>query len=163
MDIHVGQSEQNFRNLFEKARVNSPCILFFDELDSLAPVRGRAGDSGGVMDRVVSQLLTEIDGLDKLDTSDKISQGFIIGGTNRPDLIDQSLLRPGRFDKLVYVPIKKSQDERFKIFQAIVRKLTIDPKFNQEKYVREKCPSNLSGADFYAITYKNKMQLSELF
>ena len=83
-------------------------------MDSLAPVRGRAGDSGGVMDRVVSQLLTEIDGLDKLDTSDKISQGFIIGGTNRPDLIDQSLLRPGRFDKLVYVPIKKSQDERFK-------------------------------------------------
>jgi len=90
LDIHVGQSEPNFRNLFEKARVNSPCILFFDELDSLAPVRGRAGDSGGVMDRVVSQLLTEIDGLDKLDTSDKISQGFIIGGTNRPDLIDQS-------------------------------------------------------------------------
>ncbi|CAF0986589.1 unnamed protein product [Brachionus calyciflorus] len=154
LDMYVGQSEQNVRNLFEKARVNSPCILFFDELDSLAPVRGRAGDSGGVMDRVVSQLLTEIDGLDKLNTSDKISQVFIIGATNRPDLIDQSLLRPGRFDKLVYVPITKSQDERFKIFQALVRKLPIDSKFDQEKYVLEKCPCNLSGADFYAITNK---------
>jgi peroxin-6 len=154
LDMYVGQTEQNVRNLFEKARLNSPCILFFDELDSLAPVRGRSGDSGGVMDRVVSQLLTEIDGLDKLNSNGKISQIFLIGATNRPDLIDQSLLRPGRFDKLVYVPIAKEFDERYKIFEALVRKLPLDANFDKESFVREKCPANLSGADFYAITNK---------
>lgn len=124
LDMYVGQTESNVRNLFDKARLNAPCVLFFDELDSLAPVRGRAGDSGGVMDRVVSQLLTEIDGLDKHETADdeKPCQIFLIGATNRPDLIDSSLLRPGRFDKLVYVPIAKSHSERLKIFQALTRK-----------------------------------------
>lgn len=124
LDMYVGQTEQNVRNLFEKARLNSPCILFFDELDSLAPIRGRAGDSGGVMDRVVSQLLTEIDGLDKFNSStdEKPTQIFLIGATNRPDLIDPSLLRPGRFDKLVYVPIAKCLEERVNIFKALIRK-----------------------------------------
>ena len=122
--MYVGQTELNVRSLFEKARLNSPCILFFDELDSLAPIRGRAGDSGGVMDRVVSQLLTEIDGLDKYNStsSEKSSQIFLIGATNRPDLIDPSLLRPGRFDKLVYVAISKEFNERLNIFRALVRK-----------------------------------------
>jgi len=77
-------------------------------------------DTGGVMDRVVSQLLTEIDGLDKLTTSSPI---FLIGATNRPDLIDASLLRPGRFDKLVYVPIPSTFTERLNIFKALTRKL----------------------------------------
>jgi peroxin-6 len=130
LDSYVGQTELNVRQLFEKARLNSPCVLFFDELDSLAPVRGRAGDSGGVMDRVVSQLLTEIDGLDKFSSSsvsqaDKPAQIFLIGATNRPDLIDTSLLRPGRFDKLVYVPIAKSRDERVNILKALLRKLVV--------------------------------------
>ena len=120
LDMYVGQTEQNVRRLFEKARLNAPCILFFDELDSLAPTRGRAGDSGGIMDRVVSQLLTEIDGMDKLATSN--AHVFLIGATNRPDLIDQSLLRPGRFDKLVYVPIASTPDERCAIFSALLRK-----------------------------------------
>ena len=124
LDMYVGQTELNVRNLFEKARLNSPCILFFDELDSLAPIRGRAGDSGGVMDRVVSQLLTEVDGLDKYNsnTNEKLTQIFLIGATNRPDLIDPSLLRPGRFDKLMYVPIAKNHEERVKIFNALIRK-----------------------------------------
>lgn len=130
LDMYVGQTELNVRNLFEKARLNSPCILFFDELDSLAPIRGRAGDSGGVMDRVVSQLLTEIDGLDKYsgtsqhggENTSRSSQIFLIGATNRPDLIDASLLRPGRFDKLMYVPIAQSHQERLNIFNALIRK-----------------------------------------
>jgi peroxin-6 len=153
LDMYVGQTEFNVRNLFEKARLNSPCILFFDELDSLAPIRGRAGDSGGVMDRVVSQLLTEIDGLDKYNTivSQKITQIFLIGATNRPDLIDPSLLRPGRFDKLIYVPIAKSNSERVNILSALCRKLPLDPQFSIENFV-EKCLTNLSGADFYALT-----------
>lgn len=91
-----------------------------------APVRGRAGDSGGVMDRVVSQLLTEIDGMDShtesFSNNSKRGQIFLIGATNRPDLIDTSLLRPGRFDKLIYVPIAKSNEERINILKALVRK-----------------------------------------
>ena len=125
--MYVGQTELNVRNLFLKAHLNAPCVLFFDELDSLAPIRGKSGDSGGVMDRVVSQLLTEIDGLDKNSSSNgsvdlKLSQVFLIGATNRPDLIDPSLLRPGRFDKLVYVPVAKSDSERINIFKALTRK-----------------------------------------
>ena len=76
--------------MFRRARSAAPCIVFFDELDSIAPNRGRSGDSGGVMDRVVSQLLAELDGLQKSENV------FVIGATNRPDLIDPGLLRPGR-------------------------------------------------------------------
>ena len=84
-------SNCNFSILvFERARAASPCIIFFDELDSLAPNRGNSGDSGGVMDRVVSQMLAELDGLQKSKLL------FVIGATNRPDLIDPALLRPGR-------------------------------------------------------------------
>ena len=77
--------------MFERARGASPCVIFFDELDSLAPNRGRSGDSGGVMDRVVSQLLAELDGITKS------RDVFVIGATNRPDLVDPALLRPGRY------------------------------------------------------------------
>ena len=76
--------------VFHRARSATPCVIFFDELDSLAPNRGRSGDSGGVMDRVVSQLLAELDGLHKS------CDVFVIGATNRPDLLDPALLRPGR-------------------------------------------------------------------
>lgn len=76
--------------VFERARSATPCVIFFDELDSLAPNRGKSGDSGGVMDRVVSQLLAELDGLNKS------CDVFVIGATNRPDLLDSALLRPGR-------------------------------------------------------------------
>jgi peroxin-6 len=154
LDMYVGQTEQNVRNLFEKARLNSPCILFFDELDSLAPVRGRAGDSGGVMDRVVSQLLTEIDGLDKYNSNTKQTQIFLIGATNRPDLIDSSLLRPGRFDKLIYVPIAQTLMERLNIFDALLRNLPVDINFKREEFILNSCPMNLTGADFYSITSK---------
>lgn len=95
-----------------QARSARPCVIFFDELDSLAPARGASGDSGGVMDRVVSQMLAEIDGL-----SDSSQDLFIIGASNRPDLIDPALLRPGRFDKLLYVGVNAdaSYRERLRI------------------------------------------------
>ena len=79
-----------FSPVFTRARSAAPCVIFFDELDSIAPNRGRSGDSGGVMDRVVSQILAELDGLDKSQDV------FVIGATNRPDLLDPALLRPGR-------------------------------------------------------------------
>ncbi|KAM8878072.1 peroxisomal ATPase PEX6 isoform 2-T2 [Spinachia spinachia] len=90
INMYVGQSEENIREVFSRARSAAPCVVFFDELDSLAPSRGRSGDSGGVMDRVVSQLLAELDALQSAVGV------FVIGATNRPDLLDQSLLRPGR-------------------------------------------------------------------
>lgn len=87
--------------MFERARSAAPCVIFLDELDSLAPNRGHSGDSGGVMDRVVSQLLAEMDGM--TGSGEPQKQIFILAATNRPDLIDPALLRPGRFDKLLYV------------------------------------------------------------
>ena len=90
LNMYIGESEANVREIFERARQAKPCIIFFDELDSLAPKRGRSGDSSGVMDRIVSQLLSELDGIHGSNDL------FIIGATNRPDLLDSALLRPGR-------------------------------------------------------------------
>ncbi|KJH47387.1 ATPase, AAA family [Dictyocaulus viviparus] len=94
LNKYVGQSEENLRKVFERARQASPCVIFFDEVDSIAPNRGRSGDSGGVMDRIVSQLLTE---LDNLHHSSHIKV-FVMAATNRLDLLDPALLTPGRFN-----------------------------------------------------------------
>uniref|UniRef100_A0A3P9Q6L3 Peroxisomal ATPase PEX6 n=1 Tax=Poecilia reticulata TaxID=8081 RepID=A0A3P9Q6L3_POERE len=144
INMYVGQSEENIREVFHKARSAVPCVVFFDELDSLAPNRGRSGDSGGVMDRVVSQLLAE---LDSLQSSAGV---FVIGATNRPDLLDQSLLRPGRFDKLVYVGINEDRASQLQVLQAILRKFQLDPAVNLQDVV-DRCPTRMSGADLYAL------------
>ncbi|MBI4530717.1 MAG: CDC48 family AAA ATPase [Candidatus Latescibacteria bacterium] len=114
MSKWVGEAERGVRDLFKKARQAAPCILFFDELDALAPTRGaRTGDSG-VTERVISQLLTEIDGLEEL-------KGVIIlAATNRVDLIDPALLRPGRFDLPIELPIPNIEGRR-KIFEVHLR------------------------------------------
>ncbi|KAF8738589.1 hypothetical protein AX14_010893 [Amanita brunnescens Koide BX004] len=91
LNMYIGESEANVRRIFQRARDASPCVVFFDELDSIAPKRGYHGDSGGVMDRIVSQLLAELDGM-----SAAKGNVFVIGATNRPDLLDPALLRPGR-------------------------------------------------------------------
>ncbi len=93
----VGESEKGVREIFRKARQASPCIVFFDEIDAIAPTRGLGSDSH-VTERVISQLLTELDGLEVL------SDVIVIAATNRPDIIDAALLRPGRFDRILYVP-----------------------------------------------------------
>lgn len=100
--MYIGESEANVRRIFQRARDAAPCVIFFDELDSVAPKRGNQGDAGGVMDRIVSQLLSELDGMSK---GDKGSQVFVIGATNRPDLLDPALLRPGRCATPVLVAI----------------------------------------------------------
>ena len=92
--MYIGESEANVRRVFQRARDAKPCVIFFDELDSVAPKRGNHGDSGGVMDRIVSQLLAELDGMSGGKESTDV---FVIGATNRPDLLDSALLRPGRF------------------------------------------------------------------
>ncbi|XP_074553060.1 peroxisomal ATPase PEX6 isoform X2 [Halichoeres trimaculatus] len=144
INMYVGQSEENIREVFSRARSAAPCVVFFDELDSLAPSRGRSGDSGGVMDRVVSQLLAELDALQS-------SLGvFVIGATNRPDLLDQSLLRPGRFDKLVFVGINEDRESQLQVLQAVLRKFQLDPSVNLQEVVNQ-CPAHMSGADLYAL------------
>jgi transitional endoplasmic reticulum ATPase len=97
MSKWVGESEKAIRMIFRRARQTAPTIIFFDEIDSIAPIRGYSSDSG-VTERVISQLLTEMDGLEEL------RKVVVIAATNRPDLIDPALLRPGRFDRLIYVP-----------------------------------------------------------
>jgi transitional endoplasmic reticulum ATPase len=108
----VGESEKAVRKVFEKARQTSPTIIFFDEIDSIAPRRGLGGgDDSHVTERVVNQLLTEMDGLQDLNDI------VIIGATNRPDILDTALLRPGRFDRIILVPVPdiKTRKEIFKV------------------------------------------------
>ncbi|XP_012277293.1 peroxisome assembly factor 2 isoform X2 [Orussus abietinus] len=145
LNMYVGQSEKNVRQVFERARAAAPCIIFFDELDSLAPNRGRSGDSGGVMDRVVSQLLAEMDGLDSSNST------FIIGATNRPDLIDPALLRPGRFDKMLYVGVYSSRDAQLGVLTSLTRRFAIKNREAILLEVVEQLPGNLTGADLYAV------------
>ncbi|MEB3852045.1 MAG: CDC48 family AAA ATPase, partial [Desulfurococcales archaeon] len=94
----VGESERAIRKIFERARQVAPAIVFFDEIDSIAPARGFRHDTSGVTDRIVNQLLTELDGIVPLQNV------VVIGATNRPDIVDPALLRPGRFDRIIYVP-----------------------------------------------------------
>jgi len=106
LNKYVGESEKGVREVFEKARSNAPTVVFFDEIDSIAGERGaRMGDSG-VGERVVSQLLTELDGLEELEDV------VVIATTNRPDLIDTALLRPGRLDRHVHVPVPDEEARR---------------------------------------------------
>jgi transitional endoplasmic reticulum ATPase len=95
----VGESEKGVRDVFRKARQASPTIIFFDELDSITPTRGGGFGDSHVTERVISQILTELDGLEEL------KDVVVIGATNRLDMIDSALLRPGRFDKLLSVPV----------------------------------------------------------
>jgi peroxin-6 len=116
INMYVGESERQVREAFARARRAKPCVMFFDELDALAPARGAAGDSGGVMDRVVAQLLAEIDGVQGGGNEDL----FIIGATNRPDLLDAALLRPGRLDLLLYVGIAEEPSSKQKVCVHVV-------------------------------------------
>lgn len=120
LNMYIGESEANVRRVFQRARDARPCVVFFDELDSVAPKRGNQGDSGGVMDRIVSQLLAELDGMSGGD--DGGGGVFVIGATNRPDLLDQALLRPGRFDKMLYLGVSDTHDKQLTIMEALTRK-----------------------------------------
>ncbi|XP_048129327.1 peroxisome biogenesis protein 6 isoform X2 [Rhodamnia argentea] len=145
INMYIGESEKNVRDIFQKARSARPCVIFFDELDSLAPARGASGDSGGVMDRVVSQMLAEIDGL-----NDATQDLFVIGASNRPDLIDPALLRPGRFDKLLYVGVNTDVSNRERVLKALTRKFKLHEDVSLYS-VAKKCPPNFTGADMYAL------------
>jgi peroxin-1 len=116
---YIGASEQAVRDLFQRAKAVKPCIIFFDEFDSIAPRRGQ--DSTGVTDRVVNQLLTQMDGVEELDRGI-----FIVAATSRPDLLDPALLRPGRFDKRLKCTLPDRQERR-QILDIICRNLSLHP------------------------------------
>ncbi|EFJ53296.1 hypothetical protein VOLCADRAFT_78972 [Volvox carteri f. nagariensis] len=143
LTMWFGESEANVREIFDKARGSAPCVLFFDELDSIAVQRGSsAGDAGGAADRVLNQLLTEMDGMNSKKTV------FIIGATNRPDIIDPALLRPGRLDQLIYIPLP-DEKSRLQIFKACLRKSPIAPDVDFDTLV--KFTHGFSGADITEI------------
>lgn len=119
LTMWFGESEANVREVFDKARAAAPCVLFFDELDSIGTQRGSSlGDGSGAGDRVMNQLLTEIDGVGPKKNL------FFIGATNRPELLDEALLRPGRLDQLIYIPLP-DLGARISILTAILRKCPV--------------------------------------
>jgi len=139
LTMWFGESEGNVREVFDKARAAAPCVLFFDELDSVGVARGGShGDAGGAGDRVLNQLLTEMDGAGAKKNL------FFIGATNRPEILDEALIRPGRLDQLIYIPLP-DYVARVGIIKAVLRKSPVAPNVNIE-FLAQQC-EGFSGAD----------------
>ncbi|MCG7853831.1 MAG: AAA family ATPase, partial [Methanosarcinaceae archaeon] len=140
-----GESEKRIAEIFIRARQVAPSIIFLDELDALAPVRGSAVGEPQVTERIVNQLLSEMDGLEEL-------RGVVvIGATNRPDIIDPALIRPGRFDELILVPVP-SEESRCKIFMVHTRKMSLANDVNVDALVRN--TDKFTGADIASVCNK---------
>jgi len=143
----VGESERGIREIFRRARQASPCVIFFDEIDSIAPVRGAGGETA-VAERVVSQLLTELDGMENLHGV------VVLAATNRADMIDPALLRPGRFDKIIQIPLPDEQSRR-SILEINAEKIpVVDDKGSPDRVSLDKIAEitdGMSGADVASI------------
>merc|ERR1712001_354958 len=143
LTMWFGESEANVREIFDKARSAAPCVLFFDELDSIAKSRGgNSGDGGGAADRVINQVLTEMDGMGAKKNV------FIIGATNRPDIIDGAILRPGRMGQLIYIPLP-DEGSRTSILKSNLRKTPVSSDVHLD-YIA-KVTKGFSGADLTEI------------
>jgi transitional endoplasmic reticulum ATPase len=138
----VGESEKAIREVFRKARTAAPAVIFFDELDSVVPRRGMGFGDSGASERVISQLLTEMDGLETL------TDVIVIAATNRPDILDPAILRPGRFDRMVYVP-PPDQAIRLQIFEIYTKNMPIAKDVDLEALA--KLAKGYSGADIEAM------------
>merc|ERR1712232_1436259 len=139
LTMWFGESEANAREEFDKARSAAPCVLFFDELDSIGTARGGGGgDAGGAGDRVMNQLLTEIDGVGVKKNV------FFVGATNRPELLDDALLRPGRLDQLIYIPLP-DRPARQNVLESTLKKSPIAP--NVSLSFLGELTNGFSGAD----------------
>ncbi|WP_254764587.1 CDC48 family AAA ATPase [Natrinema marinum] len=154
LNKYVGESEKGVREVFEKARENAPTVIFFDEIDSIAGERGQRQSDSGVGERVVSQLLTELDGLEELEDV------VVIATTNRPDLIDNALLRPGRLDRHVHVPVP-NEDGRKKIFEVHTRNKPLADAVDLEWLAAE--TEGYVGADIEAVCREASMAASREF
>ena len=150
----VGESEKGVREVFSKARENAPTIVFFDEIDSIATERGKNSGDSGVGERVVSQLLTELDGLESLEDV------VVIATTNRPDLIDSALLRPGRLDRHVHVPVP-DEDARRKILEVHTRNKPLADDVDLDAIARK--TEGYVGADIEAVAREASMNASREF
>ena len=137
----VGESEKAVRETFHKARLAAPCIIFFDEIDAIAPTRGAAGDSH-VTERVISQILTELDGMVRLKDIK------VIAATNRPDMLDSALLRTGRFDRLIYIP-PPDEKARVAIFKVHLKDKPLSDDVNLEALAKK--TKNYTGADLAGV------------
>jgi transitional endoplasmic reticulum ATPase len=139
----VGESEKGVREIFRKARQAAPCIIFFDEVDAIAPKRGGDFGDSHVTERLISQLLTELDGLEIL------TNVVVIAATNRPDIVDAALLRPGRFDRLLYVP-PPDRDSRIQIIKIHIKKKPLDDDVNIERLADQ--TEGYTGADIASLS-----------
>jgi transitional endoplasmic reticulum ATPase len=143
----VGESERGIREIFRRARQAAPCVIFFDEIDSIAPIRGAGGETA-VTERVVSQLLTELDGMENMHGV------VVLAATNRADMIDTALLRPGRFDKIIQIPLP-DKESRKSILEINAKEIPIvrDPKSSDYVNIEKisELSDGLSGADVAAI------------
>jgi len=151
LNKYVGESERAVRQVFLRARSSPPCVIFFDELDALAPKRGRSGDAGAVSERVVNQLLTEMDGLTNRGNI------FVIAATNRVDIIDEAMLRPGRLDKVLHVPLP-TREGIIKIFKTHLRGAPLEEGLTAEKIGGDKRTVGFSGADVASLVREAKME-----
>ncbi|NXI14380.1 SPAT5 protein, partial [Irena cyanogastra] len=138
MNKYVGESERAVREIFRKARAVSPSILFFDEIDALAVERGNSSGAGNVADRVLAQLLTEMDGIEQL------KDVTILAATNRPDMIDKALLRPGRIDRIIYVPLPDAATRK-EIFKLHFQSMPVSDEVCLAELVE--CTQKYSGAE----------------
>ena len=138
----VGESEKAIREVFRKARMAAPAVIFFDEIDSLVPRRGLGFADSGVTERVISQLLTEMDGIVTLEDI------VVIAATNRPDIVDPAVLRPGRFDRLIYVP-EPDEKSRLEIFKIYTKNMPLAGDVDLKKLAE--MTKNYSGADIEAL------------
>jgi len=143
LTMWFGESEANVRELFDKARQASPCVIFFDEMDSIAKARGSGGGGASEAgDRVINQILTEIDGVGARKSV------FVIGATNRPDILDPAIMRPGRLDQLIYIPMP-DYESRLSILRATLRKSPLADDVDLEGLANS--TENFSGADLTEI------------
>ncbi|GAA5917426.1 hypothetical protein JCM8208_004074 [Rhodotorula glutinis] len=142
LNKYIGASEKSVRDLFDRAQAAKPCVLFFDEFDSIAPKRGH--DSTGVTDRVVNQMLTQMDGAEGLDGV------YVLAATSRPDLIDPALLRPGRLDKSILCDMP-SRNDRLEILRSAAHKVHLAPGVTLDAYAAK--TAGYSGADLQALVY----------
>ncbi|WP_181691897.1 CDC48 family AAA ATPase [Natronomonas sp. LN261] len=154
LNKYVGESEKGVREVFEKARSNAPTVVFFDEIDSIAGERGRSMGDSGVGERVVSQLLTELDGLEDLEDV------VVIATTNRPDLIDPALLRPGRLDRHVHVPVP-DEDARRAILDVHTRNKPLADDVDLDELAAD--TDGYVGADIEAVAREASMAATREF
>ncbi len=149
LSMWVGKSEEGIRKVFERARQVSPCIIFFDEIDSLAGKRGQAyGGGAKVTENVLNQLLAEMDGIEDL------TNVIVIGATNRPDMLDSALMRPGRFDRIVYVPVPEKEG-RLQILKIHTKKMPLNKSVNLDKLAEE--TEGYTGADIESLVREAAM------